>query len=159
MYSPEKTRYFPKACCRPTWNSFRHPGSKGVVEFEAQTSNGLSTGLAQPAGKDEVLVERGFEHPSIRRAKHGTCLLDVVSHPHARLRFCMRSEAVIDVAAHSDVEGPVSLADRILHIDRQQFDVGVPVERKQRAAARQVRRQQQGIEPGIWESAGILGAS
>src|SRR5579863_75558 len=27
MYSPSKTKYLPKACCRPTWNSFRWPGS------------------------------------------------------------------------------------------------------------------------------------
>src|SRR6266851_1376207 len=26
MYSPEKTRYFPNACCSPAWNSLRQPG-------------------------------------------------------------------------------------------------------------------------------------
>src|SRR5580698_8823385 len=32
MYSPSTTRYFPKACCRPAWNSLRQPGPSGVVE-------------------------------------------------------------------------------------------------------------------------------
>src|ERR1043166_1424936 len=48
MYSPEKTRYFPKACCRPAWNSLRQPGLNGVAELETQTRSGLRTGSAQP---------------------------------------------------------------------------------------------------------------
>src|SRR6266436_5295746 len=43
MYSPEKTRYFPNACCRPTWNSLRHPGLKGVAANEEQVKRGFST--------------------------------------------------------------------------------------------------------------------
>ena len=28
MYSPLKTKYFPKACSRPAWNSLRKPGAQ-----------------------------------------------------------------------------------------------------------------------------------
>src|SRR6266481_2584172 len=48
MYSPEKTRYRPNACCRPTWNSLRQPGLNGVAAFEEQTRSGFSTGSAHP---------------------------------------------------------------------------------------------------------------
>src|SRR5881227_72522 len=44
MYSPEKTRYLPNACCIPTWNSFRQPGLKGVAFGAEQPSSGFSTG-------------------------------------------------------------------------------------------------------------------
>src|ERR1700722_15765057 len=49
MYSPEKTRYFPKACCRPTWNSLRQPGLNGVMLDPLQARSGLSTGLPHPS--------------------------------------------------------------------------------------------------------------
>src|SRR2546425_13237195 len=47
-YSPEKTKYRPNACCRPTWNSLRQPGLKGVATFDEQTRSGFSTGSAHP---------------------------------------------------------------------------------------------------------------
>src|SRR5580698_4023012 len=31
MYSPSSTKYFPKACESPAWNSLRQPGLSGVV--------------------------------------------------------------------------------------------------------------------------------
>src|SRR5207237_962654 len=48
MYSPEKTRYFPKACCKPAWNSLRQPGDSGVEFAAAQPRSGFSTTLSQP---------------------------------------------------------------------------------------------------------------
>src|SRR6266550_7224387 len=48
MYSPEKTRYRPNACCRPTWNSLRQPGLNGVAANPVQTRRGFNTGFAQP---------------------------------------------------------------------------------------------------------------
>src|ERR1700757_3818707 len=48
MYSPEKTRYRPNACCSPTWNSLRHPGLKGVAALDTQNKSGFSTGSAHP---------------------------------------------------------------------------------------------------------------
>src|ERR1700756_5741064 len=48
MYSPEKTRYLPNACCSPAWNSLRQPGLKGVTAFVKQTRRGFSTGSAHP---------------------------------------------------------------------------------------------------------------
>src|ERR1700686_4079894 len=48
MYSPEKTKYFPAACCNPAWNSLRHPGASGVVFAAAQPRSGFKTGLSHP---------------------------------------------------------------------------------------------------------------
>src|ERR1700733_13622190 len=48
MYSPEKTRYFPKACWSPAWNSLRQPGLNGVIFDPVQRRRGLSTGLPHP---------------------------------------------------------------------------------------------------------------
>ena len=48
MYSPETTRYFPNACCKPAWNSFRQPGLSAVGLVAKQPRSGFSTGLAQP---------------------------------------------------------------------------------------------------------------
>src|SRR5246127_2275904 len=48
MYSPEKTRYFPNACCNPAWNSLRQPGLTGVKPGAAQPRSGFKTGLSHP---------------------------------------------------------------------------------------------------------------
>src|SRR6266566_2388171 len=48
MYSPENTRYFPKACCSPAWNSLRHPGLNGVAFGAEQPSRGFKTGESHP---------------------------------------------------------------------------------------------------------------
>src|ERR1700745_991727 len=42
-YSPENTRYRPKACSSPAWNSLRQPGLIGVVVREEQPSSGFRT--------------------------------------------------------------------------------------------------------------------
>src|SRR5437667_2088333 len=43
MYSPEKTTYFPNACCNPAWNSLRQPGLTGVKPDELQARSGDKT--------------------------------------------------------------------------------------------------------------------
>src|SRR5216684_3418340 len=48
MYSPEKTKYFPKACWSPAWNSLRHPGLNGVTPDAAQPRSGFKTGSLHP---------------------------------------------------------------------------------------------------------------
>src|SRR5271155_1473632 len=56
MYSPSRTKYFPKACCRPAWNSLRKPGAIGVRELDVQLRSpvpgmpswGPRTALLQP---------------------------------------------------------------------------------------------------------------
>src|SRR5580658_3693766 len=48
MYSPLTTACFPKACCKPAWNSLRKPGSS-VPETPAEhKSNGASTAFEHP---------------------------------------------------------------------------------------------------------------
>src|ERR1700733_5142621 len=48
IHSPEKTRYFPKACSRPAWNSLRKAGLNGVSAEEVHKRSGFRTGLLQP---------------------------------------------------------------------------------------------------------------
>ena len=43
-----KTRYLPKACSSPAWNSLRQPGVNGVGFIAAQPRSGFSTALSQP---------------------------------------------------------------------------------------------------------------
>src|SRR5271156_3775005 len=48
MYSPLNTTFFPKACCRPAWNSLRNPGCSVPCTPAEQESRGDNTALAQP---------------------------------------------------------------------------------------------------------------
>src|SRR5262249_20113925 len=48
MYSPENTRYFPKACCIPAWNSFRQPGLNATG---TQGTNAAITAKLQPVAE------------------------------------------------------------------------------------------------------------
>ena len=48
MYSPLTTKYLPKACWRPAWNSLRKPGCRVPATPGVQASSGASTALAQP---------------------------------------------------------------------------------------------------------------
>src|SRR5207248_4806488 len=49
MYSPENTRYLPKACSNPAWNSLRQPGLRGVTcPCVEHPSRGFKTASAQP---------------------------------------------------------------------------------------------------------------
>src|ERR1035438_7627174 len=55
MYSPSTTRYRPKACCRPAWNSLRRPGASG-------------TGLQAPK-VDMIAFTTGSLHPRLERTR------------------------------------------------------------------------------------------
>src|SRR5271154_556189 len=48
MYSPLKTIFLPKACCKPAWNSLRKPGCSVPCTPGVQESRGDNTSLAQP---------------------------------------------------------------------------------------------------------------
>src|SRR5579863_7077340 len=43
IYSPLNTRFFPKACCRPAWNSLRNPGCSVPCTPVEQESRGDNT--------------------------------------------------------------------------------------------------------------------
>src|SRR5438132_8894666 len=94
------------------------------------------------AGKDEVLVEGGFQYPRIRSTKYRVRLLYVVSDADTGLGFLVRSQAVVQITAQTQIYGPVSLCDRVLHVQGQQLNVRVAVKRKQTSPSRQVERGQ-----------------
>src|SRR5580704_6022135 len=48
IHSPEKTRYRPKACSSPAWNSLRKPGLNAPLDKPVQASSGARTGLLHP---------------------------------------------------------------------------------------------------------------
>jgi len=75
-------------------------------------------------------------------------LLDVVSRAQARFRLASGAEAVVQVPADADVEGPVFPGDGVLDIESEFFHVRMSVEREQATAASQIERQQHGIEQG-----------
>src|ERR1700685_2758613 len=43
--SPSTTKYFPNACCRPAWNSFRYPGE---IAAGTHGTSAAITGELQP---------------------------------------------------------------------------------------------------------------
>src|ERR1035438_3080413 len=48
-YSASTTRYRPKACCRPAWNSLRHPGPRGDgLQLPMVDITALTTASLQP---------------------------------------------------------------------------------------------------------------
>src|ERR1700683_4348321 len=49
IHSPEKTRYFPKACSRPAWNSLRKPTLNGLATGAVQRSSGAKMELPHPS--------------------------------------------------------------------------------------------------------------
>ena len=61
----------------------------------------------------------------------------------------MAGQAVVEVAANSEVEIPASRGDRILNVQGQLFDVGVAVERIQASSAGQIEGQQQRVKVRI----------
>src|SRR5438128_12462110 len=68
------------------------------------------------AGKDEVLVEGGFQYSRIRSTKYRVRLLHVVSDADTGLGFLVRSQAVVQITAQTQIYGPVSICDRVLHV-------------------------------------------
>src|ERR1700743_2731344 len=48
IYSPLNTTFFPKACCRPAWNSLRKPGCRVPSTPGVHESRGDNTAFAQP---------------------------------------------------------------------------------------------------------------
>src|ERR1700677_3035587 len=49
MYSPLKTTFLPRACCKLVWNSLRKPGLMVGETPEEQLSSGERTAFAQPS--------------------------------------------------------------------------------------------------------------
>src|SRR6266581_3326724 len=63
-----------------------------------------------------TLVEGGFQYSRIRSTKYRVRLLHVVSDADTGLGFLVRSQAVVQITAQTQIYGPVSLCDRVLHV-------------------------------------------
>ena len=83
---------------------------------------------ASLAGEHEVLVEGSFERAGVGDAKNGVGLLDGVGDADAGLGLAGDGEAVVEVAAHAEIEEPVAGFDLVLGVESQLFDVGVAEE-------------------------------
>jgi hypothetical protein len=114
MYSPSTTRYLPKACCRPTWNSLRWPG----------VDDGVG---ATGAGEDEVFVEGRLHGAGVRRAEDCIGGLQVISDAEPRFCLCGMGEPVVFIEAQSQIEGPVLYGDGVLNKEAEFLDIGVAV--------------------------------
>ena len=76
------------------------------------------------AREHEIFVERSFEHACIRNSQHRSAGFDVVSDTQTRPRLTGTGDAVVDVAANSEVERPVLQRDCVLKIQGKFPDVG-----------------------------------
>src|SRR5436305_13400746 len=93
------------------------------------------------AGKYQVLVERGFQYARIRGTEDSIGLLNVVRDTQPWFGFVVRSQAVVEIAAQTQIKRPIAFGNRVLDEHGQQLDIGVAAERKQRSTgARQVKR-------------------
>ncbi len=68
------------------------------------------------AGENQVLVEGRFQSAGVGYAQHGIALLNVVGNTDARLWLARGRVAVVHIASHAQVEGPVSLGNGVLNV-------------------------------------------
>src|SRR5208337_919906 len=73
------------------------------------------------AGQDKIFIERTLQRSRIGNAQHRVGPLNVVSGSETRLGLTRNDQAVVQIAANSQVERPVSLGDRILQVKGQLF--------------------------------------
>ena len=66
--------------------------------------------IASSAGKHQILIERRFESAGIGSPQYGVGWLDVVGDSDARLRLGGLGDAVVDIAANSQIEESSSSA-------------------------------------------------
>src|ERR1700720_1577718 len=86
---------------------------------------------ASRAGEYQVLVEWSFHYTCVRDTQNCVAWFDVVGNTHARLGFLVGTQTVIEITAEAKVERPVSFGDRILQVQGELLNIGVPVEREQ----------------------------
>src|SRR5208337_5582186 len=77
--------------------------------------------IAPFAGQDKIFIERTLQRSRIGNAQHRVGPLNVVSGSETRLGLTRNDQAVVQIAANSQVERPVSLGDRILQVKGQLF--------------------------------------
>src|SRR5277367_5950568 len=80
-------------------------------------------------GKHQVFVKRTLHRSCVRNAENGVGALDVVRHAETRFSFSVRRKSVVEIAAQSEIQRPVSFGDRILDVKTKFLDVGVAVKR------------------------------
>ena len=80
---------------------------------------------AADAGEHQIFVKGGLECAGVGNPQNGVGGLDVVGRAEARLRFPVRGEAVVEVAAQTEIERPASFGDRVLKVDAELFDIGM----------------------------------
>src|SRR5271155_86907 len=123
----------------------KRSGRAGGAAFIRGRENGSNDRVqASLAREHQIFVERGLESSRVGNAKNGIGRLDVVG--DAEARFCLTSsrQPVIQIAANSQVERPISLRDRVLYVERELFHVRVAVKCEQATSLRQVEGKQDG---------------
>src|SRR5712671_4189656 len=89
---------------------------------------------------NQVFIEGSFKDTGVGNPKNRICALDVVGDARARFRLAAAGDAAINVAANTDVEGPVALRDRVLNVEGHLFDVRVAMKMERTSSLRQVER-------------------
>src|SRR5215831_5560905 len=128
----------------PAWTEGRAYTRSKAAEQRSQ-----HRGIASQAGEYEVFVEGSFEYPGVRDSQDSARGFDVVGDPQTGFELLVGGEAIVEIRAQAHIERPVADVDRVLREESELLDVSVSVKGKQRAAARQIKRQQGGIEQGI----------
>src|SRR6185437_16871966 len=97
---------------------------------------------ASDAGDDQVLVERSFQFARVGSPQDSVGAFYIVRKPDSRLGFIMSGKPVVEVAAQSEVDRPISFAYGVLRVQRELLYIGMPFEEKGRAAGGQIECRQ-----------------
>ena len=81
--------------------------------------------------------------------QHRPGLLDVVGDADPRLSLPLNRQTVVEVAANADVEEPVPDRDLVLCVERKLLHIRLAMPGVDTAPARQIIRQQNGIEAAL----------
>src|SRR3984957_2390688 len=79
--------------------------------------------VAPDAGQDQILVEWGFHSASVGSSNHGVGTFDVIGDAKTRLCLPGDAEAIVEIAAEPEVQGPVLDRDGVLEIHGEFLDI------------------------------------
>src|SRR5580765_3074507 len=107
--------FVPLAGCDRRWSS----------EYAGEDASGVSH-----ACHNQVLIKGSLQNASVGNPQNRVRWFDVVGDTEARFYLAIARKSSVQVTANAHIEGPTTLGNRVLDIQRNFFDVGVAAKRK-----------------------------
>ena len=80
----------------------------GTNRSRRSTEDRVNEGIPGLAGKNQVLVERGFHDPRVRGTQNGIAGLDSVGDANARLGLGTAGKSAVEITTKAQVERPAT---------------------------------------------------